>query len=62
MGIPKTYGLTHLSVVVKNIERTRAFYVAAFDMQVMYDQPGLLQLTTPGANDIIVFEEKQNIE
>ena len=27
-------------------------------MQVMYHQKGFLQLTTPGCNDILVFEEK----
>ena len=27
-------------------------------MEIMYHQDGFLQLTTPGCNDILVFEEK----
>jgi catechol 2,3-dioxygenase-like lactoylglutathione lyase family enzyme len=57
MGNPKTFGLTHLALVVRDLERTRAFYTTAFDMEVMYHMDTLLQLTTPGANDIIVFEQ-----
>jgi catechol 2,3-dioxygenase-like lactoylglutathione lyase family enzyme len=57
MGNPKTFGLTHLALVVKDIERSRVFYTSAFDMEVMYHMDALLQLTTPGANDIIVFEQ-----
>jgi len=54
----KTYGLTHLAIAVTNIARTLKFYQDVFDMQVMYHQKGFLQLTTPGCNDILVFEEK----
>ena len=53
----KTYGLTHLAIAVKDIERTFKFYQQVFDMQVMYHENGFLQLTTPGSNDIMVFEE-----
>jgi len=51
-----TYGLTHLAVTVADLGRTKAFYCAVFDMEVMYDDPGFLQLTTPGCHDILVFE------
>jgi catechol 2,3-dioxygenase-like lactoylglutathione lyase family enzyme len=53
-----TYGLTHLAIAVNNIPRTMIFYQKVFDMQVMYLQDKFLQLTTPGCNDILVFEEK----
>ena len=53
----KTYGLTHLAIAVNDIERTLQFYQAVFNMQVMYHHKEFLQLTTPGCNDIIVFEE-----
>jgi len=53
----KTYGLTHLAIAVNDIERTLQFYQAVFNMQVMYHHKKFLQLTTPGCNDIIVFEE-----
>ena len=57
---PKTYGLTHLAIAVADIDRTMRFYQYVFDMQVMYHEKGFLQLTTPGANDILVFEENTN--
>ena len=56
----KTYGLTHLAVTVNDVERTLQFYQAVFDMQVMYHQTEFIQLTTPGCNDIIVFEERKD--
>ena len=54
----KTYGLTHLSIAVKDVDRTMKFYQTIFDMQTMYHENGFIQLTTPGCNDILVFEEK----
>ena len=53
----KTMGLTHLSLFVKDIKRTLKFYQEVFGVEVMYHQNGFLQVTTPGSNDIIVFEE-----
>ena len=55
-----TYGLTHLAIAVKDIKCTLKFYQEVFDMEVMYLQEGFLQLTTPGCNDILVFEEKKH--
>jgi len=60
MKDPKTYGLTHLAVAVNDVERTLHFYRNIFDMQAMYYRPGFVQLTTPGCNDIIVFEERKD--
>lgn len=57
MNNPKTYGLTHLAIAVIDIERTLQFYQQVFDMEVMYHQKDMIQLTTPGSNDIIVFEK-----
>lgn len=56
----KTYGLTHLAISVKDVNRTLEFYQKVFDMQVMYHQKGFIQLNTPGSNDILVFEENEN--
>jgi catechol 2,3-dioxygenase-like lactoylglutathione lyase family enzyme len=58
MNQTTTYGLTHLAIAVRDIERTLRFYQDVFDMQVMYHEHGIIQLTTPGCHDIIVFEEK----
>jgi catechol 2,3-dioxygenase-like lactoylglutathione lyase family enzyme len=55
----KTYGLSHLAVAVKDVEATLKFYTYVFDMEVMYHQEQMIQLTTPGNNDILVFEEKE---
>jgi len=57
---PKTYGLTHLAIAVDDVERTLQFYRSVFDMEVMYHKQGFIQLTTPGCNDIIVFEERKD--
>lgn len=59
MSKPKTYGLTHIAIAVQNIDRTLAFYQQIFDVTVMHKEAGFLQVTTPGANDIIVFEKKK---
>ena len=61
MGTPKTYGLTHLAIAVKDVNRTKKFYGDIFDMQVMYLENGFLQMTTPGCFDILVFAEKKDI-
>jgi len=55
-----TYGLTHLAISVRDVSRTKKFYHDIFGMETMYDQPGFVQMTTPGCQDILVFEEKKN--
>jgi predicted enzyme related to lactoylglutathione lyase len=60
MDTTKTYGLTHLAIAVKDIERTLRFYEDVFDMKVMYHEKTMIQLTTPGCHDILVFEENKS--
>ena len=55
-----TFGLTHIAIAVKDLHRTKTFYQTVFDMEVMYDEAEFVQLTTPGTNDILVFEKDQN--
>ena len=55
----KTYGLTHIAIAVKDLDQTLAFYQKVFEVRVMYHKDDFLQVTTPGANDIIVFEKKK---
>ena len=57
-----TFGLTHLAVGVKDLNVTRTFYQQVFDMEVMYEQDTFLQLTTPGTNDILVFEKNPDAD
>src|SRR6476659_3387364 len=59
---PYTYGLTHIAVAVKDLDATKQFYQSVFDMEVMYEKPEFIQLTTPGANDIIVFQKDENAD
>jgi lactoylglutathione lyase len=59
---PLTYGLTHIAVMVKDLTASKLFYQAVFDMEVMYERPDFIQLTTPGANDIIVFQKGENAD
>jgi len=56
----KTYGLSHIAIAVRDLERTLAFYKKVFDVQVMYHQDKFLQVTTPGCHDIIVFEKRKS--
>lgn len=56
----KTYGLTHFAIKVKNVNRTLAFYKKIFEVEVMYQSPGWIQVQTPGSDDILVFEESRS--
>ena len=56
MDTTLTYGFTHLAIKVKDLQRTLEFYQSVFDMQLMYHEKELIQLNTPGCNDILVFE------
>jgi len=58
MNNAKTYGLTHLAIAVTDVKRTKKFYHEVFEMETMYDQESFIQMTTPGCNDILVFEQK----
>jgi catechol 2,3-dioxygenase-like lactoylglutathione lyase family enzyme len=51
-----TRGLTHLALSSRDPQRAAAFYSAVFGCVVVYDRPDLVQLQTPGARDVLVFE------
>ena len=59
MKTAKTYGLSHIAIAVSDLDRTLAFYKNVFEVEVMYHKENFLQVTTPGSNDIIVFEKKK---
>jgi catechol 2,3-dioxygenase-like lactoylglutathione lyase family enzyme len=54
----KTYGLTHVAVAVRDVDRASAFYRQVFGAVVVYKQDGFVQLQTPGARDVLVFEKQ----
>ena len=60
MKTPATYGLTHIAIAARDLQKTKAFYQQVFDMEVMYEESDFIQLTTPGAHDILVFEKARN--
>lgn len=53
----KTYGLTHVAVAVRNLDRTRDFYASVFGAVVVYRDAAFLQMQTPGSRDVLVFEK-----
>ena len=54
----KTFGLTHIAVGVRDVDRSSAFYRQVFGCVEVYRQDGFVQLQTPGARDVIVLEEQ----
>jgi catechol 2,3-dioxygenase-like lactoylglutathione lyase family enzyme len=55
--VVKTYGLTHVAVAVRDLDRTEAFYKAILGAVVVYRDAGFLQMQTPGSRDVLVFEK-----
>lgn len=53
----KTHGLTHLSLIVKDPERSLAFYVAMFGVREYYRDVDQIQVQGPGPHDVIAFEK-----
>lgn len=50
----KTYGLTHVALAVRDVDRSAKFYQRVFGAV----QDGFAQLQTPGSRDVIVLEKK----
>jgi predicted enzyme related to lactoylglutathione lyase len=55
-----TFGLSHIALKVKDIERTVNFYQHIFNVTVMHRKQNFAQVCTPGSNDIIVFEKSKS--
>lgn len=55
----KTYGLTHIAIAVRDLDRTQAFYAAILGAEVVYRDAGFLQMQTPGSRDVLVFEKNE---
>jgi catechol 2,3-dioxygenase-like lactoylglutathione lyase family enzyme len=53
----RTYGLTHLSMTVRDVEKSYQFYRAVFGVEEYYREAGQIQAKTPGAHDVLVFNE-----
>jgi catechol 2,3-dioxygenase-like lactoylglutathione lyase family enzyme len=53
---PRTFGLTHIALGVRDPKRAFAFYRRAFGMVAVYNDGDFVQAQTPGARDVVVFE------
>jgi catechol 2,3-dioxygenase-like lactoylglutathione lyase family enzyme len=54
----KTQGLTHIHLVVSDLDRSLHFYKTAFGMEERFrDGPKMVFLNTPGTNDLITLNE-----
>lgn len=52
-----THGLTHIALAVSDPERSLRFYQQVLGVVETYREPGFVQVQTPGARDVIVFEK-----
>ena len=57
----KTYGLTHVAVAVRDVNRASKFYRSVFGAVEVYRKDDFVQLQTPGSRDVLVFEEKPKL-
>src|SRR5258708_35863397 len=53
----RTYGLTHINLVVRDVERSLRFYGHVFGVEEYVRTEGLVQTRTPGFQDVITFDE-----
>src|SRR5260370_42649020 len=55
----KTYGLTHVALCVRDVERSFRFYQKVFGVVEVYRADGFIQAQTPGSRDVLVFEKNE---
>src|SRR5262245_27508527 len=51
-----TYGLTHISLAVRDLDRTLHFYQQLFGCKEVYRDANSVQAQTPGSHDVLAFE------
>jgi catechol 2,3-dioxygenase-like lactoylglutathione lyase family enzyme len=54
----KTHGLTHISLAVRDPERSLRFYSQVFGVREYYRDETSIQVQGPGPHDILAFERK----
>ena len=57
----ETYGLTHIALKVKSLDKSRFFYEQLFGAKIMYHTEDFVQIQTPGAHDILVLEKSDEV-
>ncbi len=59
----KTRGLTHIHLVVKDLQRSLSFYKTVFGMEeTFWAGEGLVFLNTPGSNDLIALHQSEGAQ
>ena len=53
----RTYGLTHINLVVRDTERSLQFYRQVFGVEEYGRTEGLVHARTPDCHDVITFDE-----
>jgi catechol 2,3-dioxygenase-like lactoylglutathione lyase family enzyme len=54
----QTQGLTHIHLIVRDLERSLRFYQAVFGMEERFrDGPKMVFLNTPGSRDLVTLNE-----
>ncbi len=54
----RTQGLTHIHLVVRDLERSLRFYQGVFGMEERFrDGPKMVFLNTPGSEDLITLNQ-----
>ena len=56
----KTFGLTHIALSVKDVDRSARFYNEVFGAKEMYRHVDFIQVQTPGSRDLIVFQKGES--
>jgi catechol 2,3-dioxygenase-like lactoylglutathione lyase family enzyme len=54
----KTHGLTHISLAVRDPDRSLRFYKEVFGVKEYYRDAESIQVQGPGPHDVIAFEKK----
>jgi catechol 2,3-dioxygenase-like lactoylglutathione lyase family enzyme len=57
----KTHGLTHISLAVRDPERSLAFYSAVFGVREYFRDEQQIQVQGPGPYDVIAFERAETM-
>jgi catechol 2,3-dioxygenase-like lactoylglutathione lyase family enzyme len=52
----QSYGLTHISLAVRDLDRTLRFYTQVFGVREYFRDATSVQVLGPGPHDVIAFE------
>lgn len=56
---PRTFGLTHLALGVRDPEKSLAFYRDAFGVREYFRDEQQIQVLGPGPHDVLAFEKNE---